>query len=342
MSKYLITGTAGFIGFHLTEALLSQGHEVIWIDNLNSYYDVNLKNARLKESGIDCENVEWYRAVTSKKWPDYRFIRMNLEDKKELTGLFKNEKFDLVINLAAQAGVRYSLENPDAYISSNINGFFNILEACRSYPPGFLLYASSSSVYGNNRKLPFSEDDNVDNPVSLYAATKKSNELLAAAYTHLYNIPSTGLRFFTVYGPWGRPDMAVFRFTEAISQGKQLQVYGDGTMRRDFTYIDDIINGLTGIIGSRQTGNNPPALLNIGNNNPVTVMDLITEIENSLGKKAVIEYLPVQPGDVNATYADITRIRKYCGFRPSTDIRSGIRKFCDWYEGYFKTKGLRD
>ena len=249
MSKYLVTGTAGFIGFHLANALLKEGNEVVGLDNINDYYDVNLKYARLKEAGIERGEVEWGKHAQSTKYHGYRFVRMNLEDKDGILDLFRREKFDYVIHLAAQAGVRHSIDHPDVYIQSNIVGFFNILEACRYYPVKHLLYASSSSVYGNNEKVPFSEDDNVDHPVSLYAATKKSNELMAETYRHLYGIPSTGLRFFTVYGPWGRPDMAIWKFTEAVVHNKPIQVYAEGKLLRDFTYIDDIVNGILSILG---------------------------------------------------------------------------------------------
>ena len=247
--------------------------------------------------------------------------------------LFENERFDYVINLAAQAGVRYSIDNPDIYIQSNIVGFFNILEACRHYPVKYLLYASSSSVYGNNKKVPFSEDDNVDQPISLYAATKKSNELMAYTYGYLYDIKTTGLRFFTVYGPWGRPDMAVFKFTDAIMKEKPIQVYEEGKLMRDFTYVDDIINGIIEIL-KKEKHEYPPLLMNIGNHNPTSVNSLISEIENALNKKAIIEYLPLQPGDVNTTFADIDCIVNYCNFYPRTDLKKGLKMFCNWYMIY--------
>ena len=333
MSKFLVTGTAGFIGFHLANALLEKGEEVVGLDNINDYYDVNLKYARLKEAGIERDEVEWGRSAPSKKYPGYRFIRMNLEDKEGIMGLFRNEKFDYVIHLAAQAGVRYSIDHPDVYIQSNIVGFFNILEACRHYPVKHLLYASSSSVYGNNEKVPFSEDDNVDHPVSLYAATKKSNELMASTYSHLYGIQTTGLRFFTVYGPWGRPDMAIFKFTEAMVNNNPIQVFAEGKLLRDFTYIDDIVKGILSILG-RLTTEKPPVLMNIGNNHPVTVSELVSELELALGRKAGIELLPMQLGDIEKTYADIDRITAYCRFTPKTDLRVGIRSFCDWFVKY--------
>lgn len=333
MSKFLVTGTAGFIGFHMATALLSQGEEVIGLDNINNYYDVNLKYARLKESGIERDEVEWHKLTQSKKFPGYRFVRMNLEDKEHISELFRDEKFDYVVHLAAQAGVRYSIDNPDVYIQSNIVGFFNILEACRHFPVKHLLYASSSSVYGNNEKVPFSEDDNVDHPISLYAATKKGNELMAHTYSHLYTIPVTGLRFFTVYGPWGRPDMAIWKFAEAMIKNKLIQVYADGKLLRDFTYIDDIISGIMGFLGKADT-EKPPALMNIGNNNPVTVNELVLELEQTFNRKAQIEYLPMQPGDVNTTYADIELINSYCGFTPQTGLTAGLKNFCEWYLQY--------
>ena len=333
MSKYLVTGTAGFIGFHLANALLEKGEEVVGLDNINDYYDVNLKYARLKEAGIDRDDIEWGRFAQSKRYSGYRFIRMNLEDKEGIMELFRNEKFDYVIHLAAQAGVRYSIDHPDVYIQSNIIGFFNVLEACRHYPVKHLLYASSSSVYGNNERVPFSEDDNVDHPVSLYAATKKSNELMASTYSHLYDIQATGLRFFTVYGPWGRPDMAIYKFTEAMVNNKPIQVYAEGKLLRDFTYIDDIVKGILSILG-RLNKEKPPVLMNIGNNHPVTVNELVSELEQALGRKAKLEYLPMQPGDVEKTYADIERINSYCGFKPQTNLTMGIRKFCNWYLEY--------
>jgi len=330
MSKYLITGTAGFIGFHLANAILENGDEVVGLDNINDYYDVNLKFARLKEAGIERDEVEWNKFSQSKRYAGYCFIRMNLEDKENLMRLFREEKFDYLIHLAAQAGVRYSIDHPDVYIQSNIVGFFNILEACRHYPVKHLLYASSSSVYGNNEKVPFSEDDNVDHPISLYAATKKSNELMASTYSHLYGIQATGLRFFTVYGPWGRPDMAIWKFTEAIVNKQPIQVYAEGNLLRDFTYIDDIIDGIIKVLGQLPI-EKPPVLMNIGNNHPVTVNTLVSELENALGRKAQVEYLPTQPGDVEKTFADIEIINDYCGFTPKTDLRAGIRFFCDWY-----------
>lgn len=330
MSKFLVTGTAGFIGFHLANALLEKGETVVGLDNINDYYDVNLKYGRLTEAGIDKNEIDWKTQIQSKKYPGYQFIRMNLEDKDHITKLFRNENFDYIIHLAAQAGVRYSIDHPDVYIQSNIVGFFNILEACRHFPLKHLFYASSSSVYGNNEKVPFSEDDNVDRPISLYAATKKSNELMAFNYNHLYDIPTTGLRFFTVYGPWGRPDMAIWKFTEAMMNNKSIQVYAEGKLVRDFTYIDDIVNGILAILGKLDK-EKPPMLMNLGNNHPVKVSDLVSELEQVLDRKIHIEYLPMQPGDVEKTFADINLINKYCGFEPRTDLKKGLKKFCEWY-----------
>ncbi|HNR43178.1 MAG TPA: NAD-dependent epimerase/dehydratase family protein [Bacteroidales bacterium] len=334
MAKYLITGTAGFIGYHIAKRLIGHGNEIVGIDNVNDYYDVNLKFARLEDTGIMRDEVSGKELIRSRKSGEYRFKKMNLEDNDSLLALFRDEKFDYVIHLAAQAGVRYSIENPGVYISSNITGTFNILEACRHYPVKFLMYASSSSVYGNSEKVPFSEDDNVDSPVSLYAATKKSNELMAASYNHLYGIESTGLRFFTVYGPWGRPDMAIFKFTRAILNNEPLQVFAGGRLLRDFTYIDDIVNGMTAIL-KQQTVSAAPSVMNIGNNSPVTVSSLISELEECLGRKAIINYLPMQQGDVKATYASISRIGEYCGFAPRTDLKAGLSKFCRWYLDYY-------
>ena len=333
MSKYLVTGTAGFIGFHLANALLEKGEEVVGLDNINDYYDVNLKYARLKEAGIDRDDIEWGRFAQSKRYSGYRFIRMNLEDKEGIMELFRNEKFDYVIHLAAQAGVRYSIDHPDVYIQSNIIGFFNVLEACRHYPVKHLLYASSSSVYGNNERVPFSEDDNVDHPVSLYAATKKSNELMASTYSHLYDIQATGLRFFTVYGPWGRPDMAIWKFTEAMLNHRPLEVYAEGKLMRDFTYIDDITGGILAILDRLNTKKSPE-IMNIGNNHPETVNDLISALEHTLGIIGVKKNQPMQPGDVEATFADITRIYNFSAFSPKTGIETGLTKFVDWYRNY--------
>ena len=331
MKKVLVTGSAGFIGFHLTKALLRLGFEIVGIDNVNSYYDPQLKIHRL-------DNIDKFvlnRSIQNK----YRFIKLDISDGEALSNLFQEYNFDIVINLAAQAGVRYSLENPKAYVDSNLVGFSNILECCRHSKIKHLLFASSSSVYGMNNKQPFSVTDNTDYPISLYAATKKSNELLAHSYSHLFNIPCTGLRFFTVYGPYGRPDMAYYSFTRAIDTGKKIDVFNHGKMKRDFTYIDDIVEGIVRVISlipiskANDTTNAkaPFRVLNIGNNNPVTLRRFITAIENSLGKKAIENLIPMQAGDVPITYADINPLSKLCGFQPSTSIENGIDKFVDWY-----------
>ncbi|MEE1066514.1 MAG: NAD-dependent epimerase [Acutalibacteraceae bacterium] len=321
--KILVTGAAGFIGFHLSRKLLSEGVEVVGFDNINDYYDVNLKYARLE---------------ILKGFQNFTFIKGDLADKSAIDKLFEENKFDIVVNLAAQAGVRYSIDNPQAYMESNIIGFFNILEACRHNPVEHLLYASSSSVYGNQQKTPFSTDDDVSKPISLYAATKKSNELMAYTYSHLYGIPSTGLRFFTVYGPFGRPDMAYFGFTDKIMKGETIKIFNNGDMYRDFTYIDDIVKGIENMLC------NPPepdengdmaTVYNIGNNSPEKLMYFIETLEKALGKTAVKEFLPMQPGDVYQTYADVTPLVEKFGFKPSTTIEDGLAKFVQWYKSYY-------
>lgn len=347
MNKVLITGTAGFIGFHLAHKLLSKGYEVIGLDNINDYYDVNLKYGRLAESGIEKKHIEYNKKVQSNKFDQYTFIKLNLEDKENIYKLFEEENFDLVVNLAAQAGVRYSLKNPHAYINSNILGFTNILEACRHNSVKHLVYASSSSVYGLNSKMPFSTQDNVDHPISLYAASKKSNELMAHTYSYLYKLPTTGLRFFTVYGPWGRPDMALFLFTKAISEGKPIDVYNYGNMQRDFTYIDDIVDGIVKVLENPPKGKAgmqkqdpsvsiaPYKVYNIGNNAPVKLTDFINAIEKSLNKKAEKNMMPIQPGDVEKTWADVDDLIKDLGYKPETDITYGVDKFIQWYKSFY-------
>lgn len=341
--KILVTGTAGFIGFYLAKRLLERGDEVVGIDCINDYYDVRLKYVRLAETGIDADAASVFgAAVQSSIYPRYRFIRMKLEDREALTSLFAAEKFDKVCNLSAQAGVRYSLENPYAYIESNIVGFLNILECCRHNSISHLVYASSSSVYGMNDKVPFSEEDRVDNPVSLYAATKKSNELMAYTYSHLYGIPTTGLRFFTVYGPWGRPDMAPILFTSAISAGKPIKVFNNGDLYRDFTYIEDIVDGVVRVIdkapsvGEGDFGAAPSKVYNIGCSNPVNLMEFIRTIETALGKKAEMVMMPMQKGDVYRTYADTSKLEKDFGYKPGTSLAEGIGEFVGWYRGYYK------
>lgn len=319
----LVTGGAGFIGFHLSKRLLEQDIVVIGFDNLNEYYDVNLKYQRLK---------------LLKNFEKYTFIKGDLSDKDEINELFIEYHPDIIVNLGAQAGVRYSIENPEAYIQSNIIGFFNILEACRHNQVDHLVYASSSSVYGSNKKIPFSTEDKVDKPVSLYAATKKSNELMAYTYSHLYSIPATGLRFFTVYGPYGRPDMAYYSFTKAILAGQPIKVFNNGDMYRDFTYIDDIITGIVNVIFNppQQDENGAPhKLYNIGNNKPEKLMDFIKTLEKCLGKEAIKEYYPMQAGDVYQTYADVTELMNDFNFKPDTPISVGLMRFVVWYRAYY-------
>jgi UDP-glucuronate 4-epimerase len=338
--KILVTGTAGFIGSHLALRLLQRGDEVVGLDNINDYYDQNVKYGRLQRAGIidslkEGKDIPYGKLLSSKLYPNYKFIKLNLEDKEAMFELFKTQKFDAVCNLAAQAGVRYSLTNPDAYMYSNIIGFLNILEACRHHEVKNLSYASSSSVYGSNTKLPFSTSDSVDHPISLYAASKKSNELMAHTYSHLFGIKTTGLRFFTVYGPWGRPDMALFLFTKAALEGKAIDVFNNGEMLRDFTYIDDIVEGVVRVIDNP---NDFYKVYNIGNNNPVKLMDFIEAIENKLGIEIEKNFLPLQAGDVPATYADVSDLVADLGYKPQTPIQEGIDKFVDWYLEFFKVK----
>jgi UDP-glucuronate 4-epimerase len=347
MSKVLITGTAGFIGFHLANVLIAKGYEVVGLDNINDYYDVNLKYARLQESGIRKEEIIYNKLIKSEKFDNYKFIKLNLEDNDNINSLFESERFDLVVNLAAQAGVRYSLENPHAYINSNIIGFTNILEACRYNHIKHLVYASSSSVYGLNTKMPFSTNDNVDHPISLYAASKKSNELMAHTYSYLFKMPTTGLRFFTVYGPWGRPDMALFLFTKAILEDKPIDVYNYGNMQRDFTYIDDIVNGIVKVLENPPKGKEkienpsvsvaPYKIYNIGNSAPVKLIDFIDAIEKALNKTAKRNLMPLQPGDVEKTWADVDDLITDLGYKPETDINTGVKKFIEWYKLFYKT-----
>jgi len=330
--KILVTGTAGFIGFHLAKRLLERGDEVIGLDNINDYYDINLKYARLDELGIQREDVEETKLVNSSTFKNHKFIKANLEDSETMNKLFETQKFDAVCNLAAQAGVRYSIENPHAYIQSNIVGFMNILEACRNYDVKNLSYASSSSVYGLNKSQPFKTTDKTDTPVSLYAATKKSNELMAHTYSHLYNIQTTGLRFFTVYGPWGRPDMAPMLFADAITNDRAINVFNHGKMSRDFTYIDDIVDGIIKVIDNPSNFN----VYNIGNNAPLSLMEFIETLENALGKKAEKNYMPMQDGDVVSTYADVSDLINDFGYKPDTKLVDGIGEFVKWYRKVIK------
>ncbi|HET9279416.1 MAG TPA: NAD-dependent epimerase [Flavitalea sp.] len=346
--KVLVTGAAGFIGFHLCISLLKRGDKVTGLDNINDYYDPSLKFARLKELGIT--KVVDGQKVDSSTYPGFSFVRASIDQKETLFALFEESRFDAVVNLAAQAGVRYSLVNPDAYVLANVVGFLNVLEACRHFPVRHLVYASTSSVYGSNTAMPFSEHQSTNHPVSLYAATKKSNELMAHSYSHLYNIPTTGLRFFTVYGPWGRPDMALFLFTKAILQGDSIKVFNEGKMQRDFTYIDDIIQGVIRVLDNPAApsadwrGNSPdPAtsyapyrVYNIGNNQPAELVEFIKAIETELGKKAIKEYLPMQAGDVPATHADISNLTADTGYSPKFSVQQGVKQFISWYKDYFK------
>ena len=336
--KVLVTGAAGFIGMHCIERLLARGDHVVGIDNLNDYYDVTLKESRLAR-------IADHSA--------FRFHRVSIEDKEAMAGIFAEEKPDRVIHLAAQAGVRYSLENPHAYIDANLQGFMNILEGCRHNDVAHLAYASSSSVYGGNAQMPFSEHHSVDHPVSLYAATKKANELMAHTYSHLYGLPTTGLRFFTVYGPWGRPDMALFLFTDAIRNGRPIDVFNQGAMVRDFTYIDDIVEGVIRVLDKTATpdpdfdpmnpdpgtSTAPFRVFNIGNGSPTPLMDYIGALEDALGMTAEKNMMPMQPGDVPATSADTSELRDWVGFAPNTDVRDGVQRFVDWYIGYYGRNG---
>lgn len=330
--RILVTGAAGFIGFHTAKRFLEEGHSVVGIDSINSYYDPELKFARLNELGIGRQAETWGTPVQSGKYPEFSFIRMKLEDRAAMESLFKEGCFDRVIHLAAQAGVRYSLDHPHEYIDSNIVGFLNILEGCRHGKVEHLVYASSSSVYGNSNEFPFKESANVDYPISLYAATKKSNELMAYTYSHLYGLKTTGLRFFTVYGPWGRPDMAYFKFTKAILEGKPISVYNQGDLYRDFTYIDDIVEGISRIVQKAQ--GETYKIFNIGNNNPIQLNHYIQVLETVLGKKAIINYEPMQPGDVYRTGADISTLEHSVDWKPSTDISVGLTSFFEWYVQY--------
>lgn len=337
--KILVTGAAGFIGFHTCLKLVKQGHEVYGIDNINDYYDPKLKFDRLNELGFnEAESKLFKNEVQSAKFNTLRFSRIDLVDDESIDYLFKQEQFEVVCNLAAQAGVRYSIENPKSYIDNNISGFLNILEGCRNHKVKHLVYASSSSVYGKNTKIPFSESDQVDEPVSLYAATKKSNELMAHTYSHLYKIPTTGLRFFTVYGPWGRPDMAPMLFSDAIVKDRPIKVFNYGEMQRDFTYVDDIVAGIDRILVSEKKDRDLYKIYNIGNNNSVKLLDFISEIEKNIGKEAQKQMLPIQPGDVEITWANVNDLMKDYNYKPETLLSKGIKEFINWYKNYIKLK----
>jgi UDP-glucuronate 4-epimerase len=348
--RILVTGAAGFIGYHVVDRLLGRGDEVVGLDSLNEYYDVAYKHARLRNHGISPDRLVPSRLERSASRSGYEFVKADLTDRQQLDSLFATRPFDRVCHLAAQAGVRYSLTNPRAYIDSNIVGFLNVLECCRHGKIGHLVYASSSSVYGLNETMPFSTSDSVDHPVSLYAATKKSNELMAHVYSHLFGLRTTGLRFFTVYGPWGRPDMALFIFTRAILEGRPIDVFNNGNMQRDFTYIDDIVEGVVRVIDRPPAGDPgwtgaapdpassraPFRLYNIGNGSPVRLLDFIETIEECLGKKAAKNLMPMQAGDVAATWADVAALERDIGYRPRTPIGEGVKRFVEWYRDYHR------
>ncbi|MEC9302819.1 MAG: NAD-dependent epimerase/dehydratase family protein [Bacteroidota bacterium] len=336
--KILVTGAAGFIGFHLVKHLIKLGHDVIGLDNISDYYDINLKFARLEQLGINRDNASKFHNLSKSNLFDkkFQFLRLNLEDKEFLSHLFEIQDFEIVCNLAAQPGVRYSIKNPSAYASSNIIGFLNILECCRNYQIKRLVYASSSSIYGNSNEVPFKESANVNKPISLYAATKKSNELMAYTYSHLYDIETIGLRFFTVYGPWGRPDMAMFLFTDAIINNKPVKIFNNGDLSRDFTYIDDIIDGVLSTLLKDSKDKSLYKLYNIGNSAPRQLMDFIETLEDKLGKEAQKQMLVMQPGDVHQTWADVSRLQNDYNYKPNTSIEDGISAFVDWYQHYYK------
>jgi UDP-glucuronate 4-epimerase len=353
--KVLVTGTAGFIGFHVVKQLCAKGYNVIGLDNINDYYDTSLKYARLATTGIPQDKIEYNCIVASSLLTNYSFIKLNLEDKNSLENIFEKEKFDYIVHLAAQAGVRYSLENPAAYINSNIIGFTNILECCRHNNVKHLVYASSSSVYGLNENYPFRVTDGCNHPVSLYAATKKSNELMAHTYSHLFNIPTTGLRFFTVYGPWGRPDMSPMLFAHAIANNKPIKIFNNGKMKRDFTFVDDIVDGVIKVMEkpawpsaawnpqtpSPSESSAPYRIYNIGNSCPVNLLDYIVTIEKAMNKEAIKEFLPMQPGDVVNTYSDVSELVRDFGYAPSTPLEKGIQMFIDWYKSYYHNINLK-
>ena len=338
--KILITGTAGFIGSYLTKRLIAEDYKIVGLDNINDYYNPELKYSRLKEAGIDRDNIEYGKLVQSATMPGYSFIKMDLEDREGIEKLFADEKFDIVFNLAAQAGVRYSIDHPHTYIDSNIVGFMNILEGARHNDVKHLFYASSSSVYGHCPDIPFKEDARVDNPISLYAASKKANELMAYTYSYLYKLPTTGLRFFSVYGPWGRPDMALFGFMDAILHDRPIQVYNYGDLMRDFTFVTDIVEGMAQLLKASLTPKSedqeaPYEIFNIGNSSPVKLMDFIDAIEQATGIVAQKEFLPMQLGDVYQTYADTTNLFEKTGYKPAKDIRAGVKETVEWYRGYY-------
>lgn len=354
MKKILVTGMAGFIGFHLCRKLVKSGFEVTGLDSINDYYDPELKYNRLHFLGFHTEEIEYGKLLFSARFLNLSFIKLKLEDKEGISKLFAEQKFDYVVNLAAQAGVRYSLENPHAYIDANINGFVNILEACRYNHIKHLMYASTSSVYGLNKTMPLSEHSAADHPITLYAATKKANEMLAHSYSHLFQLPTTGLRFFTVYGPWGRPDMALFLFAKAILNNEPVKLFNNGNMVRDFTYVEDIAESICRLAEKMPAATTdwdafnpdpsissaPYRILNIGNSQPTPLVKYLEALEKALGKKAIIHYLPMQPGDVPATHADCSELEKVTGFKPMVNVEEGIQEFVNWYVSYFEKKEL--
>ncbi|MFD2245823.1 NAD-dependent epimerase/dehydratase family protein [Pontibacter ruber] len=341
--RILITGSAGFIGHHLMQAFRQSNHQLMGLDAINSYYEPELKYSRLAQQGFSKQSITYGSVTTSTAYQNLQFVQLDLTDDQGLESLFRKYKFDVVVQLAAQAGVRYSIDNPQVYVASNLVGFANLLEACRKYKPKHLLFASSSSVYGAGQEVPFHVDDPTDEPVSFYAATKKANEVMAYSYAHLYQIPTTGLRFFTVYGPWGRPDMATFSFTKAILEGSPIRVFNNGDMHRDFTFVDDVVAAIVKLVDtaprkvSRKGTTKPPyKLYNIGNHKPVHLLELLAILERLLGKKALIELHPMQPGDVKTTYADVEDLIKATGFRPDTSLEEGLRQFVNWYYQYYQ------
>ena len=338
MKKVLITGAIGFIGYHLTERLLKEGYSVVGIDNINSYYDVRLKYAKLPILGIEEDSIWPNVPYQSTKFKKFRFIKLDIKDRYNLEKLFETEKFDIVCNLAAQAGVQYSIQDPHTYIENNITGFINIIDACRQNKIEHFIYASSSSVYGNREDVPFKETDNVDHPISLYAASKKSNELIAHSYSHLYNLRTTGLRFFTVYGPWGRPDMAPFIFVKRISQGKPITVFNNGKMERDFTYIDDIVEGMWRVIKTENL-NRGYKIYNIGNSTPINLVEFVKTIEKVINNKAIVNYSPIRLGDVKKTFSDISELQIDYGYNPNTNIEKGMKELYNWYKEHYRIKG---
>ncbi len=333
--KVLVTGSAGFIGFHLVKKLIAQNYDVYGLDNINDYYSIKLKYDRLKDCGIEPQMVKNNQIVRSKIYSNYHFAKIDLSDEEGLFDIFKNQKFDIVVNLAAQAGVRYSIDNPHAYVKSNISGFLNVLEACRMFPPKKLLYASSSSVYGKNTEQPFAVTDKVDTPISVYAATKKSNELMAHTYSHLFSLTTIGLRFFTVYGPWGRPDMAPFLFSDSIVNKKEMKVYNHGNMKRDFTFIDDIVESISRIIPAETKAY---SVYNIGNGTPIDLKFFISCLEKEFNQNAIKVNYPLQPGDLIETWADTKELVNLISYIPSTKIEDGVKQFVDWYKKYYNIK----